>query len=152
MNKLQKMLHILGSVNYCHFDILPKIVNIIDSVSIMESEWDDEFKRNNLDMYPLDLSKIDTWSTYDQCVSLTFETLNTKFIKCQAVIYDGDCLNGYPQRVRFTATINIPISFLSEIKDAIEEDFEWYCKDQYKKHLQKVQDDWIRDFQKNLLG
>ena len=36
MNKLQKILHILGSVTYCHFDIIPKIVNIIESVSIKE--------------------------------------------------------------------------------------------------------------------
>ena len=73
--------------------------------------------------YPLDLSKIGTWSTFERCVTLTFfnQQATGKFafadnLVCDVKIYDGDNFNGERKDLRFTATLSLPDSFIHEIE------------------------------------
>lgn len=150
MTTLQKKMKIIGSIHIRSWGLIPKLVSIMDSVTVVKSEWRDQFRRDNLDMFPLNLSEIKTWSTYSDCVSLYFKPLNTKVLECDVTIYDGD-LNGNRKNIRFMAMLNIPISFSKELKDEINSEFDWYCERKYEEHLTKMKKDWIENFKETAL-
>jgi len=151
MTKLQKKLKILGTITLYNWSVVRHIVENMDSIEVIESKWAEKFKRDHLDMYPLDLHKIRTWSTFEGCSTLIFKNLNSRFIECDAIIWNGDNLNGHRQNVRFTATLKIPIKFLSKIKQNIESKFEYHCENKYDKHLEDKKRRWIRSYEKKIL-
>ena len=152
MNQLQKKLKLVSSVHVGGWKIVRSLVEIMDSVTVIESEWNDRFKQSHPDLYPLDLSKLETWSTFQECVSLKFYMLNAKFIKCDVVIYNGDNFDGNRTHIRFTATLKIPYTFLTEIKDSIKYSFESYCEKKYDEHLLEQKKAWVRKFAKDSLA
>ena len=143
MNKLQNKLKITGGVTCRRFAVIRPLIEIMDSITVVKGRWHDRFKQEHMDMYPLDLSKLETWSTFSGCVSLTFSMINGKFIECEAVIYDGD-FHGDRTYARFTATLKIPYTFLTEIKDSIKYSFESYCEKKYDEHLLEQKKAWVR--------
>ncbi len=82
-------------------------------VSIVEKKWDDTFKEKYLKYFPLDLSKIETWSTYSDsgCIDLKFKN-NAGKLYCTAKIYDVDNFGGRisRKRLRFAAELILPVS------------------------------------------
>jgi hypothetical protein len=152
MNQSQKKLKIIGSVSVGAIKNVRSLFAIMDSVTVIESKWHDSFKQDHPDMYPLDLSKMETWSTYSDCVSLTFKMINSKFIGCDVVVHNGDNLYGHVTDIRFTATLKIPYTFLSEIKNDIKWAFEYYCQGQYEDHLRNQKEEWVRKFSKDSLA
>tara|TARA_R110000824_G_C15197540_1_gene675395 strand:+ start:590 stop:1045 length:456 start_codon:yes stop_codon:yes gene_type:complete len=151
MRKIDKKFKIIKSITCVGWGLVPKLVAIMDSANIREKEWSDQFQQNHPDMYPLDLSNIKTWSTYEDCVGLTFTFINSKSIECQATVYNGDWLGERTDR-RFTATFYLPSSFLPELKREIEYAFDNYCKNEYEDHLRKQKSDWINKFKKTVLA
>ncbi len=126
--------------------------NMIDFCSITKSEWLDSWKRDNPDMHPLNLLNKTTWSTYDKCVSATISYLNGKFMKCEVTIYDGDNCYGDISKPRLFAEISIPVKFISEFKEHIDAEFDWYCESEYEKHLEKVRLNWINKYKSKVLA
>jgi hypothetical protein len=151
MTKLQKKLKVLNSVYCCSFEIIRPIVDMMDSIIVVESKWHEKFKQDHPEIYPLDLSKMKTWSTYQECVSLEFHYINSRFIGCEAVIWNGDMLNGYKKDIRFTATLKIPSRFISKIKENIEYALDDYCESRYEEYLRKLKREWVSEFKTSIL-
>jgi len=151
MNQLQKKLTIIGTVHCSSAKVIRPLIAMMDSVVIKESKWHDRFKQEHPDSYPLDLTKMEPWCTYAGCLNLTFRMLNSKFVECDVMVFNGDVLDGHRTNVRFTATLKIPYKFLSVIKDEIKWRFERHCAEAYESHLERQKDDWIRHFANDIL-
>lgn len=151
MNKLQKKLKIMGGISSSNFNTVRPLINIMDSITVVKSKWHESFKQSNPDMYPLDLSKMETWSTYQGCTNLTFRMINDKWVECEVIVFNGDSLYGHRTNIRFSATLKVPYTFLTEIKDNIKWAFEIYCEEKYTDHLQKQKEEWVRKFAEEVL-
>jgi len=152
MNQLLKKLKIVRDVNCLGWSLVPKLVAIMDTVTVREKRWADQFKQNHPEMYPLDLSNIKTWSTFDECVTLTFTFLNSKVIECNAIVYNGEGVYGRRRNIRFCATFDIPATFVSELEDDITYHFNDYCEDKYEEHLKRQKKEWVRKFAEKALA
>ena len=127
--KLMKILKTIGKVKSSRWNVVMEIVKNMDSIEVIEKNYHDDFKRNHPEIYPLDLSKLDTWSTYDgECINLIFKNENEKLV-CDVSIYDGDCLNGYRTDLKFTAKLILPEFFISVIKENIVYVFDSFSND-----------------------
>ena len=152
MNNTQKMLGFLEEgVQIRNWNSVIEIVECFKNgtAHVIEANWADNFKQKNPSLYPLNLEKIDTWSTYEDCVFLQFELIKNK-LTCKAEIFDGN-MHGYPRELRFTAKFNLPISFLSKIKDSIEWRFDRFLEQSYEEYLETEKRIWINTTKANLL-
>ena len=121
------------------------ILDVIADVTVLNKEWVNSKKNvadSHPDMYPLDLTKRETWSTYSDCVDLKFY-INDNILYCDAKIYDGDLGDGFPTDGRFKATMIMPNSFVKTIADEIEDKFALYMEHKYKEHLDAKKKRWI---------
>lgn len=149
-----KVLNIVGSVRSTTWDSVMKLVEYIQSGSadIIEKEWDDRFKKENPIHYPLDLSKIDTWSTYEkECIDLRYLMEDDKLI-CAAKIYNGNSFYGFRTSLRFTAKIQLPTHFLDQIKGRIESALNDVADDEYEKHLELQRKKWVEKFKSKIIS
>lgn len=150
--KLFELLKLVGGVNYNHCRGVRPLVDLIkeDKSIVIKKEWHDSFKKDNPDYYPLDLSKIETWSTYDDCVDINFTNLNDK-LYCRVRIYDGDNFNGYRKNLRFTAELILPNKYLKQIAPTVESYFESYLSDAYETHLENTKKLFIFNLRNEIL-
>lgn len=118
--------------------------------NVVNAQWADKWRQENLDIYPLDLCDINIWSTFPGCTRLVFSVQNKK-LECEAYIRDGSTFGGTPARPRFDATIRLPLSFISNIATHVNEEFRAVCDDEYDKYLQDRRDKWVKNREKEIL-
>jgi len=148
MNKLTKKLKILKSVVCNNWGVGNALRDQMDNFEVLDKTWHDEFQ----DKYEqLDLTDPDVWRTYDGCRSARFIFMSPKFVKCEVTVWDGDRLYGNRGRIRFSATLKIPISFLKEIKDSINCDFYRHCARMHSRLLELQKEEWIKKYTKDVL-
>ncbi len=143
-SKLFKILKTIGHVKSSRWSTIEALVECIQfkEATVIKKSWQEKFMQSNLKHYPLDLSKIGTWSTYEDCIDLHFTTDKDDF-HCYVKIYDGDSFGGYRTNLRFTAELLLPLSFLNKIENSIHYGLTSHLEDLYDKHLEKQKLDWI---------
>jgi len=163
--KLFEILTLVDSIRSTKWETVMQLVNVIkekgEKEIVKSKRWEIDRKRNSLEYYPLDLSNIKTWSTYDNtCVEIKFynkPTTNKSSNKqnqlmCDVKIYDGNSFGGYRKDLRFTATLLLPDSFLYKIQPRIEWALEDYLEDAYEKHLEETKKRWIDKMKKEIVN
>jgi hypothetical protein len=148
MNKATKMLKVLKSVTCRQYKVAMLVRENMSDFEVIEKQWSDSFQQK---YESLDLSKIETWSTYNDCVSLRFIFVNPLVAKCEITIWNGEMCYGEKTSRRFTATLMIPTKFLTEIKGAIACDFNRHCSSEYSDFLERQKEEWIDKFKKDVL-
>ena len=151
MNVLKRKLIIAGRVTVRgEWQPVLDIVEVMKSAKVIKKQWHDTWKKDNPDMYPLDLTEIDTWSTYAECVWLEFYLEKDKLM-CEAMISDGSLTSGYPMKRRFTATLQLPMKFLPKIRRHIDEEFDGYCETAYEHRKREKRQAWIDRYKESIL-
>ncbi len=141
------MLCNLQDITIDNWDLVKKIVNNISDITIISKRWLDwDYKNDNPQYYPLDLSKIKTWSTYSNkgCINLRFFIRERKLIYV-VVIWDGDSFNGYPKNKRFHAVLQFKNKFIKELNLFISRKFDNLLSDAYEDYLERQRKDWINN-------
>lgn len=150
--KLFEILTLVNSVKSNRWDDVRKIVELMPSIEVKEKKWNEKYKQDNPIRHPLDLSKLETWSTYDgECINLFFSNDNNKVI-CEVSIYDGDIMNGYRENLRFTATLIMPNSFIKELEQKILCAFDRLAENSYDDYLENQKKLWVSNFKSQVLG
>jgi hypothetical protein len=111
------MIHIYSN----KWNIVRFIVDNLDKIKIIEKFWYDEYRQNNLECHPLNLDKIETWSTFDNdCIDIKLY-LNKNKVYLDIVIWEGGILNGERKLRRFFVKLQLPLELLSNkyFKDII---------------------------------
>jgi len=151
-NKLFELLTLIGGVNSNKWRDVMKIVELMPFIEVTEKKWVDKHKQRYPENYPLDLSKIKTWSTYDgECIDLVFSNEDNKLI-CEARIYDGERLNGYRRDLRFTATLIMPDDFIKELEYRILRAFDKFAEYSYEDFLENQKKLWVENFKSQILN
>ncbi len=151
--KLFELLELVKGVHCYRWDMVMKIVDEIknEKCTVDKKEWEN-YKANHTSVYPLDLSDIRTWSTFeDTCIELSFKIEDSNLM-CYARIYDGESFRGYRKEPRFTATLRMHSDFAKEIEHLIDYDFEEYLENAYEEHLEKQKQAWIHQRRIQLLN
>jgi len=150
-NFLIKLLEKVKKVYSCKWSDVRKIVEFMPSIEVLEKQWSDKFKQDRPEYYPLDLTKIDTWSTYDKdCIDLLFSIENGKLI-CDVKIYDGHSFGGYRGNLRFTAKLKLPDEFIENIEYQIFSKLNSLAEDAYESFLKTQKLIWMDEFKKKFL-
>jgi len=151
--KLFELLKLVGGVNCGYWRGVNPLVELIkeDESIVVKKEWHDSFKKDNPDYYPLNLSKIETWSTYDECVDINYTNVNDK-LYCKVRIYEGDNMHGYRKGLRFTAELILPNKFLKQIARTIESYFESYLLEAYEAHLENQKKLFVYNLRNEILN
>jgi len=155
--KLFEILTLIQHVRSTTWKLINPIVESINddkSTKVLEKEWMDHWKRES-DLYPLNLDKIDTWSTYDECVDLEFyvekNVEGSDQLICEASIWDGDMLDGERTKRRFTAKIKLANKFIRTIEENINWRFNNFLEDQYELHLEMKKEEWMKNLRQEIL-
>lgn len=149
--KLFEILTLVNSVKSDRWSDVRKIIEIMPSIEVKEKKWNEKYKQDNQEWFPLDLSKIETWSTYDgECINLVFSNDSNKVI-CEVSIYDGDSMWGYRKNLRFTATLIMPNSFIKEIEQKILYALDKLAEDSYNNYLENQKKIWVSNFKSEIL-
>lgn len=147
MKKLIQKLQLIGKIFSHRWYIVQLIVKEIqnNNVNIISKRWEYSWKKDNEKYYPLDLSEIKTWSTFDnKCIDIMFFVENKK-LTADITIFDG-----FPKTKRFSCKLQFKNNFVLNLKDIIDNRFDYYCEDQYEKYLAQEKQDWILNFRKTL--
>ena len=141
---LIKKLKLVESVSVQRWSMVQQLVNVINSgdAVVLEKKWFDNYKQNNLEHYPLDLSKISTWSTQDYGINLKFYYNESLF--CKSTISDVNnyrTFNNYYSR--FEALLKLNDSFINELEGAIESRFDVILEREYEDELERQKKEWI---------
>jgi hypothetical protein len=154
---LFKQLTILNGVTSTRWEMVMLLADKISKKEVLvdESSWDDKFKNENPEIYKLDLSIRHTWSTYDNCINLYFYAYansEAKQLKCLAKIYDGigtsDCIGD----LRFSATLSLPLEFISFLTSEINSAFNKVLENAYTNYLEGQQQIWMENYKKEILN
>lgn len=148
------MLTNLGSVTSSKWNTVREIVKSFNSVTVLEKEWADSFKKKNENYYPLDLSSIHTWSTFDNvgCIDLTFSLNESNQLICDVSIYNGDSVYGNRTNLRFKAILLLPNDFIFKISENIEWRFKNMLEAQYEIFLENKKNEWISNLEKEFMS
>jgi hypothetical protein len=149
--KLFELLKLVGGVNYNSWRIVNQIVDCIkeDKSIVVKKEWAN-YKKDSRNSYPLDLSKIETWSTYEECVNISFTNVNDK-LYCEVKIYDGNNFHGYRTDLRFATELILPSKFIKQISGTIESYFDSYLEASYETHLENQKKLFIYNLRNEIL-
>jgi len=160
--KLFELLTLVGGVKSKRWETVVQLVDEITkgNVTIKHKQWNCNWKQDRPDFYPLDLSILTTWSTYDNnCIDLKFSNDTSKNngqpnnqLVCQVEIYDGNRFSGERIQLRFEALLWLPTAFIHTIEQRIEGDFETYLEDAYEKHLEAQKTIWINNMKSEIIG
>ena len=150
--KLFEVLTLVRSVRSSRWNDVRNIVELMPSIEVKEKKWNEKYKQDNPEWYPLDLSKIETWSTYEgECIDLVFSNENNKVV-CKVSIYDGDNMRGYRRDLRFTATLIMPNSFIKELEQKILYALDKLAEYSYEDYLETQKKLWMANFKSQILG
>jgi hypothetical protein len=148
--KLFQLLTYIESVKISDWDWIRLLVDGINNktIKVKVKRWADNFKDKNPDFYPLDLSRIDTWSTYTGCYDITFynKTVYNKpknKLECKVVVYDGDPVYGYRNGKKFDAVLTLPNEYIHKLAHLIDYKLTWVVDEEYTKHLDNLKHDWL---------
>jgi hypothetical protein len=149
--ELLKLLIKLNGITQYSWSSVYNIVKAMPKTKILESEWCDDYKKDKT-YYPLNLSKIDTWSTFDNstCIILRYYVSNNKLI-CDVKINNGDSFDGYFRSERFTAKIQLPIGFIKNLSDSIEYKLQSHLDGEYDDYLKKKENEWKNKLRAEIL-
>lgn len=153
--ELTKVLKHIKAVEVGSWNRVLAIVKMIQSgARVLEKEHADDFKRSHPESYPLDLSEIDTWSTYDGCVSIMLQFNKANKLIANIHLYNGDIMNGSKTSLRFTAKIELPNYFLNckSVKEQLTRALNIHAELAYKEYLKDVQEKWENEFKKRILS
>jgi hypothetical protein len=149
--KLFEILTLVKSVKSNRWNDVMKIVEIMPTIIVKDKKWHDEYKQKFPEYSPLDLSKIETWSTYDyQCINLIFSNENNE-LRCDVQIYDGDMLTGYRTKLRFSATLIIPNDFIQTLEKSIRYALDILAEESYDEYLENQKKLWLSNFKSEIL-
>lgn len=140
-----KILKDIKKVDAGSWNMVMKIIENFDDIKVLEKSWGDKFKNENINLYPLDLSDIKTWSTYDECVHTIFSIKKDKLI-CDVRIYDGDNMHGYRKNERFSTKLELPLEFIENIESDIIRRLRYRAEDAYEEFLENKKEKWIGKF------
>lgn len=149
--KLREILTLIDGVTAYRWTSLVEIVKCINKSKVVKKKWADSFKQDRPEHYPLDLTDINTWSTYDGCFSLKY-CIEGKKLVCYAVIYNGESYRGNRTTQRFTAKIILPLRFIRKIREYIMDSFDEYLDREHKSYLKQKEDKWISDLRTKILN
>jgi hypothetical protein len=150
--KLFEILTLVGSVKSSSWNDVMSIVELMPSITVEEKRWNEKYKRDNPDWYPLDLFKIETWSTYErECINLVFSIKNNEIV-CKASIYNGDSIYGHRKDLRFTATLIMPNIFIKSLEQKILYAIDRLAEDSYREHLEDQKKLWMVDFKSQIFN
>jgi len=148
--ELIKKLTIIGETSTDNWSVLRNVVGSMDMIKVIEKEWCDRFKQDNPDMYPMDLSEMKTWSTFQGCSSLRISLVDGA-LQCKATIWNGDMLNGDRDDKRFTATLELPTEMIRMFEDVICSRFRRYLYDAFRSYLADERQAWMDNFSETIL-
>lgn len=152
--KLLQILSTIGEVKSCSYNIMQDIVSYLKTGGnkcVISKKWHDFHMQNNPKLYPLILTDVKTWSTYHDCIDLSFR-VNGKSLLCSARIYDGDSYSGWRKELKFTAELSLPALFVLKLRSDINCALQYYLEMQYRNHLQEEKQRWIGQLRNNILG
>lgn len=154
--KLIELLILVEGVRSNSWNMVMSLVDFIkadeNNVNILRKSWADEWKQSRPEMYPLDLSKIETWSTYDgECIDIRFSIKDGE-LNCSVKIYDGRLLNGYRESLRFTFDSILKKSFITRLTSYIDSRFETYLNNEYDEYLESQKQLWIDNLRTKILS
>lgn len=152
-DKLIEILRLVGVVKSDQWKRVLEIVKWIkaDKVKVVEKAWFEPFRNVKPDYYPLDLSDIETWSTYDgDCISLTFYIDNNKLF-CDVIIYDGEIMHGYRKNKRFIAKLEFDDSYILTLENRIMYDFQKFAEDRYEDYLERKKENWVNRYKNKII-
>lgn len=144
-NKLFKLLTFVKKVESTNWKYVTYIIQNISSIIEVEKEWGESYKN-----HPLDLSKLDIWCTYENCVNFTFYNQNNQLF-CKVEVFNGDNLYGYRKDLRFEALLILPSNFITNLRELIEIKLNLIAEESYNKFLENKRKEWIYDFKVQLL-
>lgn len=155
MNTLLKKLKIINNINIYsnRWNIIRFIVDNLGKIKIIDKFWYDTYKQTNLEYYPLNLNKIETWSTFDNnCISIELY-LDKNKVYLDIIIYDGDSFYGDRKNKRFFVKLQLPLKLLSNeyFKDCINDVFKNYLEQEYINHLISEKNKWMNKYEKYIL-
>jgi hypothetical protein len=152
MEQLKKMLILLEDIvlNNHHWNLMMAIVSAIkeNNAQVLHKEWTDSFKVK-FD-YPLELDKMETWSTFEELVRLKFFMKDGGLI-CDAEVHEGSTWGG-PSRPRFKATISLSEAFIQNIDDRLTGAFALRLGNEYEDHLEQKRFKWMEERGRDVLG
>jgi len=153
---LFEMLNILRGVKSTRWSMVMKLQDVISKgdATVEFKKWSDPFKNERPDYYPLDLTNIRTWSTYDDtCIDLHFTVYGTErdMVACNVRIYNGESFNGFRTDLKFEASIILPPDFIHHLADIISYRFEDHLSDLYDEHLETKKKQWMEATKRKLL-
>jgi len=152
---IKKLFNILQLVTYVESNKWNDVTRIVSGIAggeitIKEKLWCN-YKANLYELYPLDLSKIETWSTFEgDCIHLRFYMKQNALV-CYVHIYEGDSFSGHMRNIRFTATLILPNSFIKVIEPKIVRALNYFAEEEYHRYLDKQKKDWITNFKSQLI-
>ncbi len=99
--------------------------------------WNDDWRNKNPDLYSVDLTTIDMWSTYQNCVELRI----TRQL-CSIILYDGRGFDGSRGFKRWEASVTINSATLKKFSSYIHSEMTHKSKCAYKKMLEEKELEW----------
>jgi len=149
--KLFEILTTVQNVKSNRWDDVMKIVEAMPTIEVKEKKWNEKYKQDNPEYYPLDLFEIRTWSTYDgECINLTF-FIENDILVCSVSIYDGDNFNGERRNLRFTATLWMPNNYIKTIEAKINYALDRLAEDAYEDYLETQRRIWVANFKSQII-
>lgn len=149
--KLFEILSLVKWVKCTRWNDVMKIVENMALIEVVEKKWFVKYKADNPEWYPLDLSQLKTWSTYEhECINLSFSNINNKLC-CNVNIYEGDNLTGHRKELRFTAKLIMPSSYIEELSEKILNALDRVAEDSYYHHLENQKKLWMANFKDQIL-
>ncbi len=163
--KTEKLFELLTLVNGVTSTKWETVIQLVDQISkgsviVEEKKWADSWKQKEPKCYPLDLSKRETWSTYNngECVYLKFSNAATKNkgrkknkLVCDVRIFDGHFFDGRRTDLRFEALLLLPDKFIHTIAERIEVYFDDYLNCAYEDHLESEKRIWIQNLRTEII-
>lgn len=142
---LKKFKIINKSIKTKNYNLGWKIYEYIISKPSSVIEFSSE-KLANENRY--NIFKKDDWVTYDDYRSLEFYIQNDNlFVNIK--LFDDGVFDKY---VKWTSTIHLSISFLSNIGDLIDDCFDKFCIDRYDDYLLDERKKWIDNYKNSILS
>lgn len=153
--KLLEVLKLVKFVNDTDWKSVMRLVEFLNknkNVVVREIKWEgkNRYKNTSLDWYPINILKIETWSTFNDCVDILYSIENNKII-CSATIWDGDMLDGYKTDKRFTVELEMPNAFVLTLEKDILRKLDFHLKKKYDEYLENQRKNWIETERKKIL-
>ena len=138
-----KALEYIWSVTSNSWDICREICFEKDKI-VQSKIWGAKHKNDNIEYYPLDLNKIEKWSTMDSSegIQLTFSLKDDKIL-CDASIYDCESFGGERMSLRWKAVFELPLTFITKISGSIERKLNRELDYEYESYLEFQKTLWI---------